>query len=102
MRSPAESLACRTLWRRVLLGVVTDLCGAGVNRAGLREAERWVGNWISRDFREVCELAGVDPGPYPCGAERAPAPVSQGAPGGDSSSPSRNAGAARCRMIREP
>ena len=62
MRSPAESLACRTLWRRVLLGVVTDLCGAGVNRAGLREAERWVGNWISRDFREVCELAGVDPG----------------------------------------
>ena len=62
MRSPAESLACRTLWRRVLLGVVTDLCGAGVNRAGLHEAERWVGNWISRDFREVCELAGVDPG----------------------------------------
>lgn len=62
MKSKAESLACLTLWRRVLLGVVNDLCGVGVDRAGLQEAERWVGKWISTDFREVCELAGVDPG----------------------------------------
>lgn len=61
MKSKAESLACLTLWRRVLLGVVRDLCGAGVERAVLREAEAWVGNSISRNFREVCELAGVDP-----------------------------------------
>lgn len=57
-----DPVAFRTLWRRVLLGVVTDLCGVDVQRAGQREAERWIGNWISRDFREVCELAGVDPG----------------------------------------
>ena len=61
MKSRKESLACLTLWRRVLLGVVSDLSGAGVDRARLHEAERWVGDWISRDFREVCELAGVDP-----------------------------------------
>lgn len=60
MKTGLDAMACRDLWRRVLLGVVTDLCGAGVNRSGLREAERWVGTWISRDFSEVCELAGVD------------------------------------------
>ena len=60
MKTVPDAMACRDLWRRVLLGVVTDLCGAGVSRAGLREAERWVGSWISRDFREVCDLAGVD------------------------------------------
>lgn len=62
MKAKAESLACHTLWRRVLLGVVSDLCDVGVHPAELREAELWVGNWISTDFREVCELAGVDPG----------------------------------------
>lgn len=61
MKTVPDPMACRDLWRRVLLGVLTDLCGAGVTRAGLREAERWVGDWMSRDFREVCELAGVDP-----------------------------------------
>ncbi|MYG26977.1 MAG: hypothetical protein F4213_13300 [Boseongicola sp. SB0677_bin_26] len=61
MRSETDPLACRTLWRRVLIGVVTDLCGTGVNHAGLHEAERWVGSWMSRDFQEVCELADVDP-----------------------------------------
>lgn len=62
MKSLTDPLACRVLWRRVLLVVVTDLCGTGVNSAGLHEAERWVGSWMSRDFREVCELADVDPG----------------------------------------
>ncbi len=62
MKAVTDPRACATLWRRVLLTVVTDLCGSGVNRAGMRAAERWVGDWISRDFREVCELAGVDPG----------------------------------------
>ncbi len=62
MKCKAESLACLTLWRRVLLGVVGDLCDVGVHPAELREAELWVGKWISTDFREVCELAGVDPG----------------------------------------
>ena len=62
MSRAMDPRACRTLFHRVLLTVVTDLCGAGVDRAGLREAELWVGQWMSRDFREVCELAGVDPG----------------------------------------
>ena len=61
MKFATDPGSCRRLFRRVLLTVVTDLCGSGVNRAGLREAELWVGHWISGDFREVCELAGVDP-----------------------------------------
>ena len=61
MKSKTESLACLTLWRRVLLGVVNDLSDVGVHPAVVREAELWVGKWISTDFREVCELAGVDP-----------------------------------------
>lgn len=62
MKAATDPRACRTLFRRVLLTVVLDLCGTGVCRAELREAERWVGRWMSRDFREVCDLAGVDPG----------------------------------------
>lgn len=62
MKRAMDPRACRALFRRVLLTVVTDLCGTGVNGAGLREAELWVGRGMSRDFREVCELAGVDPG----------------------------------------
>ena len=62
MKTVVDAMACRDLWRRTLLGVVTDLCGAGVNRAALREAEHWVGSRMSRDFREVCELAGMDAG----------------------------------------
>ena len=62
MKAVTDPRACATLWRRVLLTVVTDLCGSGVNRAGMRAAERWVGDWVSGDFRLVCELAGVDPG----------------------------------------
>lgn len=56
-----DHLACRTLWRRVLITAVSDLCAEGVRRAGQIEAERWIGSWVSKDFREVCELAGVDP-----------------------------------------
>ena len=61
MKSVTDPLACRTLWRRVLITVVSDLCAEGVRRAGQADAERWIGRWMSRDFLEVCELAGVDP-----------------------------------------
>ena len=61
MKSVTDPLACRTLWRRVLITVVSDLCAEGVRRAGQVDAERWVGSWMSTDFQEVCELAGVDP-----------------------------------------
>ena len=61
MKSVTDPLACRTLWRRVLITVVSDLCSEGVRRAEQVDAERWIGSWMSRDFLEVCELAGVDP-----------------------------------------
>lgn len=56
--------ACRELWRRVLLTVVADLCGhsGSTDQGAQRAAEHWVGAFPSRDFRQVCELAGVDPG----------------------------------------
>ena len=62
MRLVTDPLACRILWQRVLITVVADLCAEGVRRTGQLEAERWIGSWISRDFQDVCELAGVDPG----------------------------------------
>ncbi|MYE03279.1 MAG: hypothetical protein F4Y03_18795 [Alphaproteobacteria bacterium] len=61
MTSPTDPLACRDLWRSVLVTIVKDLCGTAVDRAAVREAERWIGSWMSRDFLEVCELAGADP-----------------------------------------
>ena len=61
MKGVTDPAACRTLFRRVLIRTVLDLCGSGANRAELRAAERWVGKWPSRDFYEVCDLAGVDP-----------------------------------------
>ena len=48
------------LWTSVLLCIVHDLSEAG-NIMDRAAAERWVGTFPSRDFREVCELAGFDP-----------------------------------------
>ena len=56
-----DSGACRDLWRSVLIRAVRDLCGIGVHRAELRVDELWVGNWPSPAFKNVCEMAGVDP-----------------------------------------
>lgn len=61
MKSRKESLPCLTLWRRVLLEVVSDLSDVSAHPAVVRGAELWVGKRISRDFRDVCQLAGVDP-----------------------------------------
>lgn len=50
----------RTLWLAVLAQLVRDLCGddeSAERRAGLR----YLGGAPSRHFREVCDLAGVDP-----------------------------------------
>lgn len=50
------------LWATVLLTVVHDLCATSpFNWKEQREAERWVGSFPSRDFREVVSLAGLDP-----------------------------------------
>ncbi|MDE0696015.1 MAG: hypothetical protein OXH76_09320 [Boseongicola sp.] len=59
MSGVTDPRACRGLWRRVLLTVVLDLKSA--DRIAQRTAERWVGPHPSRDFREVCELAGFHP-----------------------------------------
>ncbi|MXX87996.1 MAG: hypothetical protein F4213_18770 [Boseongicola sp. SB0677_bin_26] len=59
MSSPTDPRACRDLWRRVLLTVVLDL--KSVDRFARKAAERWIGDWPSPDFREVCELAGFHP-----------------------------------------
>ena len=64
-----EARACRELWCAVLTNAVRDLCGCGTTRsaqtlktmAEAREAaEAWVGTWPSRDFRLVCEGAGLE------------------------------------------
>lgn len=61
MRRVTDPRACRDLWRCVLIRAVLDLCGSGVRCAEQQAAELWVGDWPSPAFREVCEMAGVDP-----------------------------------------
>ncbi|WP_170566230.1 hypothetical protein [Ruegeria atlantica] len=51
--------ACRALWQAVLLRLVRDLVSNAPN-AVREEAERWVGPYPSRAFREVCDRAGLD------------------------------------------
>ena len=62
--------ACRALWTAVLTNALRDLCGCGtgkgadtqnVRAAARAAAEAWVGPWPRRDFRLVCDLAGLEP-----------------------------------------
>lgn len=56
---PGRAMQQRALWARVLHQAVLDLLG---NDEWERDnAERWVGAYPSRDFCEVCTLAGGDP-----------------------------------------
>lgn len=49
------------LWQNVLLAVVSDLKSAGNNSYHDRQlAIRWVGAFPSREFRMVCDLAGIN------------------------------------------
>ena len=68
--SHIEARACRALWAAVLTNVLRDLCGCGTakgtntqnTRAAARAAaEAWVGSFPRRDFRLVCDLAGLEP-----------------------------------------
>jgi hypothetical protein len=50
------------LWQHVLLAILSDLQSS--SEQAHREqsfARRWVGPYPSRDFRVVCDLAGLDP-----------------------------------------
>ena len=56
MGSPEQNL-----WSSVLLLAVTDATssvGCGVRES--RKAQSWIGDYPSRDFREICNLAGLD------------------------------------------
>lgn len=49
------------VWKAALVRVLRDLVSTGVSAwSARRDAERWVGDFPSRDFREVCENAGVN------------------------------------------
>ena len=50
-----------TLWVRVLHRLVQDAFGKGCTAAEQSDAVSMIGDWPSRDFREICELAGFDP-----------------------------------------
>jgi len=52
-----EAEACRQLWVSVLLIAVRDLVGSDPNGLVSKQARSWIG---TRDFREVCGLAGFD------------------------------------------
>lgn len=55
-----EAARCRSLWQEVLLQGLRDLLNP-TSIEVVREQPKWR-SWIgSRDFREVCDLAGVDP-----------------------------------------
>ena len=61
-RDPGDVTACRKLWASALLAcirdVVQELHGSkGFDRKRVPASSGWVG---SRDFHEVCALAGVD------------------------------------------
>ena len=61
-RTDPSGQAELALWQNVLLSVVVDLCAQGGRHKDARiTAERWVGNYPSRDFRLVCILAGFEP-----------------------------------------
>lgn len=50
------------MWLAVLNRVVQDLTNDS-NHAyeDFRTAQRWVGDYPSKDFKEVCALAGIEP-----------------------------------------
>ena len=51
----------QVLWAHVLLTQVRDLCARHGEFHARRDAERWVGDYPSVDFRAVVSLAGLDP-----------------------------------------
>lgn len=47
------------LWQAVLVRIIRDLGSVSLSDTeARRDAERWVGHFPSKEFREVCELAG--------------------------------------------
>lgn len=57
--SPEQESACRGLWAAVLLRQIED--ATGPEGGDCRSAISWIGAFPSRNFKMVCDLAGVDP-----------------------------------------
>ena len=54
----------RALWVHVLLTALHDLTSTRITREAAmarEDVERWVGPYPSREFAQVCTLAGLDP-----------------------------------------
>lgn len=50
------------LWQHVLLAILSDLQSSSEHAHwGKISARRWVGLYPTKDFRMVCDLAGLDP-----------------------------------------
>ena len=59
-----ETQAHNLLWQSVLLQVLRDIRDANRSHEGHKDfvtAARWVGNYPSREFNEVCMCAGLEP-----------------------------------------
>lgn len=55
---------CALLWQTVLVSIVKDVLAVSKNdlaRLNKRKALAYVGTFPSKDFRVVCDLAGLDP-----------------------------------------
>lgn len=53
----------RRLWQHVLLAIRADLQSTSENTRRDRDfARRWVGQYSSKDFQLVCDLAGLEAG----------------------------------------
>lgn len=60
---PADTARCRALWCAVLNMALADAASMP-NKKGALLAKRQVAAWVGgNDFVEVCDLAGVGPGP---------------------------------------
>ena len=62
--SMRETQAHNLLWQSVLLQVLRDIRDANRSHEGHKEfvtAARWVGSYPTREFNDVCMLAGLEP-----------------------------------------
>ena len=57
-----DAFAVQNIWVSVLVQVARDLTRGPQRQSGhTAMAERWIGTYPTRDFRDVCTLAGLEP-----------------------------------------
>ena len=60
----SDSVSHQLLWQAVLQRVLQDIRNADGGHEGHKEfvtAARWVGSYPTREFNDVCMLAGLEP-----------------------------------------